>query len=211
MLPSLTPDKLDAIEFGSFVGQTAGVCLAGEAILKACDDAGLSVKQIDGFTYYAGATAGYVDKFETGSFMETLGMPQVSFTAALTSGGGGSAGAIGLAVAGLTNEDCKYAVTVMACQQTERACPNCSSRDKAWPTLSGTGTVFSYAICTRNPLTGEDFVYVPVVVDLDGAPGTRLIGNLTGCDAEDVRIGMPVSVEWTEIRDDWVLPNFRTG
>ena len=436
--------------------------LAGEAILKACDDAGLSVQQIDGFAYYAGATAGYVDKFDTGSFMETLGMPQVSFTAALTSGGGGSAGAIGLAVAGLTNEDCKYAVTVtvMACQQTERArlgasfgtmkpdpessflqpsglagpghlvsvlarrhmhlygttrealgevvmasrsysqnrakairksplsmleyeesvvladplrrldfcletdgavavitttaqravdcrhppvlvhacahgasrewrrsgehprrasqrnlyhrhdshrrsgragpgrgdqpgpglrtrpgdgrpcadpgfqpdreeglmrqalkhgparllpgeqitiatspdtepfwqaakqhrltacqcaacghfrmpptafCPNCSSRDKAWPTLSGTGTVFSYAICTRNPLTGEDFVYVPVVVDLDGAPGTRLIGNLTGCGAEDVRIGMPVSVEWTEIRDGWVLPNFRAG
>lgn len=90
-------------------------------------------------------------------------------------------------------------------------CPNCSSRDKAWPTLSGTGTVFSYAICTRNPLAGEDFVYVPVVVDLDGAPGTRLIGNLTGCNAEDVRIGMPVSVDWTEIRDGWVLPNFRAG
>ena len=46
-------------------------------------------------------------------------------------------------------------------------CPNCSSRDKAWPTLPGTATVFSFAVCNKNPKTGEDYVYVPVVVDLD--------------------------------------------
>jgi len=95
--------------------------MAGEAILKACDDAGISVKDIDGFAYYAGASAGYVDKFDSGSLMETLGMQQVSFTAALTSGGGGSAGGVGLATAGLMNEDCRYAVTVMAVQQTPNA------------------------------------------------------------------------------------------
>jgi acetyl-CoA acetyltransferase len=95
--------------------------MAGEAILKACDDAGISVKAIDGFAYYGGASAGYVDKFDTGSLMETLGMPQVTFTAALTSGGGGVAGAVGIATAGLMNEDCKYAVTVMAVQQTPNA------------------------------------------------------------------------------------------
>jgi len=95
--------------------------LAGEAILAACEDAGIGVRDIDGFAYYAGATAGYVDKFDTGSLMETLGMPAVSFTAALTSGGGGSAGAIGLATAALKNEDCRYAVTVMACQQMPHA------------------------------------------------------------------------------------------
>lgn len=95
--------------------------MAGEAILKACADAGISVKDIDGFAYYAGASAGYVDKFDSGSLMETLGMPHVSFTAALTSGGGGVAGAVGLATAGLMNEDCRYAVTVMAVQQTPNA------------------------------------------------------------------------------------------
>lgn len=91
--------------------------MAGEAILKACADAGISVKDIDGFAYYSTAGAGYVDKFDTGSLMETLGMPNVSFTATLTSGGGGCPGAIGLATAGLMNEDCRYAVTVMALQQ----------------------------------------------------------------------------------------------
>lgn len=88
-------------------------------------------------------------------------------------------------------------------------CPECSSFEKAWPTLSGTGTVFSFAICNRNPATGDPYVYVPVVVDLDGAPGARIIANVTGCNAEDVAIGMAVSVEWTPICDGWVLPNFR--
>lgn len=89
-------------------------------------------------------------------------------------------------------------------------CPQCSSRDKSWPTLAGTATVFSFAVCNKNPATGEDFIYVPVVVDLDGAPGARLNANLTGIDAEQVRIGQSVTVEWTPIADGWVLPNFRT-
>lgn len=90
-------------------------------------------------------------------------------------------------------------------------CPNCSSKEREWPTLPGTGSVFSFAICSRNPATGDEFVYVPVVVELDGAGGTRLVGNLTGCNAEDVAIGMPVKVEWTEINDGWVLPNFQVA
>ncbi|MET0375589.1 MAG: OB-fold domain-containing protein [Rhizorhabdus sp.] len=88
-------------------------------------------------------------------------------------------------------------------------CPHCSSTEKSWPTLPGTGTVFSYVICSRNPADGEDYVYVPVVVDLDGAPGARLVANVTGCEAEEVRIGMQVAVEWTPIQDGWLLPNFR--
>jgi acetyl-CoA acetyltransferase len=91
--------------------------MAGEAILKACADAGLSIRDIDGFAYYATAGAGYLDKFDSALLMETLGMPHISFSATLTSGGGGCPGAIGLATAGLMNEDCTYAVTVMALQQ----------------------------------------------------------------------------------------------
>ena len=72
-------------------------------------------------------------------------------------------------------------------------------------------SVFSFAICSRNPATGDEFVYVPVVVELDGAGGTRLVGNLTGCNAEDVAIGMQVKVEWTDINDGWVLPNFQVA
>ena len=65
--------------------------LAGEAILAACEDAGLPVTDVDGFAYYSGASAGYTEKMDTADFVETLGIPEVRFTAALTSGGGGSA------------------------------------------------------------------------------------------------------------------------
>ncbi|WP_395108007.1 thiolase C-terminal domain-containing protein [Actinomadura sp. SCN-SB] len=94
--------------------------LAGRAIIAACEDAGLSVKDIDGFAYYSGASAGYGDTMDTATFMETLGIPEVTFSAALTSGGGGSAGSIGLARAAILAGDATVVVTVMALQQSRQ-------------------------------------------------------------------------------------------
>lgn len=94
--------------------------LAGKAILAACEDAGISVKQVDGFAYYSEAGAGYGDKMDTASFMETLGIPEVTFSATLTSGGGGSAGSIGLARAAILAGDATFVVTVMALQQLKQ-------------------------------------------------------------------------------------------
>jgi acetyl-CoA acetyltransferase len=94
--------------------------LAGKAILAACEDAGISVKQIDGFAYYSGAGAGYGQSMDTAEFMETLGIPEVTFTASLTSGGGGSAGSIGLARAAILAGDATHVVTVMALQQARQ-------------------------------------------------------------------------------------------
>jgi acetyl-CoA acetyltransferase len=94
--------------------------LACEAILAACEDAGLSVTDIDGFAYYSGAAAGYAEKMDTADFVETLGIPEIRFTAALTAGGGGSAGAIGLARAAIVAGDARVVVTVMALQQSKQ-------------------------------------------------------------------------------------------
>src|ERR1700760_1054971 len=94
--------------------------LAGKAILAACEDAGISVKQIDGFAYYSGAGAGYGQSMDTAEFMETLGIPEVTFSASLTSGGGGSAGSIGLARAAIVAGDANVVVTVMALQQAKQ-------------------------------------------------------------------------------------------
>lgn len=94
--------------------------LACEAILAACEDAGISVKEIDGFAYYSGAGAGYGEKMDTADFMETLGIDEVTFTASLTSGGGGSAGSIGLARAAIVAGDATYVVSVMALQQAKQ-------------------------------------------------------------------------------------------
>jgi len=94
--------------------------LAGDAILAACEEAGLSVTDIDGFAYYSEAGAGYGDKFDTALFMETLGIPEVTFSATLTSGGGGAAGSIGLARAAILSGDANVVVTVMALQQARQ-------------------------------------------------------------------------------------------
>ena len=94
--------------------------LAGSAILAACEDAGLSVTDIDGFAYYSGAGAGYGQSLDTAEFMETLGIPEVTFSATLTAGGGGSAGSIGLARAAIVAGDANVVVTVMALQQAQK-------------------------------------------------------------------------------------------
>src|SRR3954454_6119610 len=94
--------------------------LAGDAILAACEEAGLSVTDIDGFAYYSEARAGYGDKFDTALFMETLGIPEITFSATLTSGGGGAAGSIGLARAAILSGDANVVVTVMALQQARQ-------------------------------------------------------------------------------------------
>ncbi|MDB5969925.1 MAG: hypothetical protein JWQ90_2375 [Hydrocarboniphaga sp.] len=89
-------------------------------------------------------------------------------------------------------------------------CPKCQSKQLQWPTLPGTATIYSYVVCTRSPYPDvADFVYVPIVVDLDGAPGTRLVSNLVGVDPATVAIGQRVQVEWNPIQDGWLLPVFR--
>lgn len=87
-------------------------------------------------------------------------------------------------------------------------CPECQSMDVNWPELSGRATVFSFAVVHGFPGL-PDITLVPVVVDLDDAPGARLVTNVIGIDADDVVIGMPLQVDFTAIADGWKLPVFR--
>lgn len=89
-------------------------------------------------------------------------------------------------------------------------CPHCQSQNTQWPQLSGKGTVYSFAVCNRSPFPGvEDFVYIPVVVELDGAPSIRLVSNLIDIEPANVSIGMAVTVDWNPITDGWQQPVFR--
>ncbi len=91
--------------------------LAGKAILAAAQDAGISVKDIDGFAHYSGGGSGHNNFADTNLIMEALGIPEIGFTATLTMGGGGSAASIGLAGAAILAGDAKYVVSLMALQQ----------------------------------------------------------------------------------------------
>jgi acetyl-CoA acetyltransferase len=84
--------------------------LVGKSILAATADAGLNLRDIDGFAYFAGG-------FDTGALTETLGIPEIRFSATLTGTGGGSAGAIGLAAAAIVSGQAEVVVCVGGNQQ----------------------------------------------------------------------------------------------
>lgn len=97
---------------GESVPQTL-IELLGKAVLAAVDDAGLAVEDVDGFAYYSGG-------FDTALIAQTLGIPEVRFTATLTGGGGGAAGSVGLAAAAIESGQAEVVVSVMAIQQAHK-------------------------------------------------------------------------------------------
>jgi acetyl-CoA acetyltransferase len=87
--------------------------LACQSILAALDDAGLTIKDLDGFALYSAS----VDPAELGSL---LGVNEIRFAATLTSGGGGSAGSLGLCASAIATGQAECVVTVMTLQQARR-------------------------------------------------------------------------------------------
>jgi uncharacterized protein len=67
-------------------------------------------------------------------------------------------------------------------------CPHCGSTSLKWQRSDGLGTVYSTS--TISPRNGEP--YAIVLVDLDEGP--RLMSNVVGIAAADVRIGMRLKV-----------------
>jgi len=87
--------------------------LACKAILSALDDAGLTVNDLDGFTIYSSSC-------DPAQVASVLGVPEVRFAATLTSGGGGSAGSLGLAASAIVSGQAEVCVTLMTLQQAKR-------------------------------------------------------------------------------------------
>ena len=86
-------------------------------------------------------------------------------------------------------------------------CPACRSLAADAVKASGRGIVYSYCKPHEPRLPGFDPGYVVALVELD--EGTRLVTNLIGIDAADVRIGLPVEVEFVAVDPDLTLPMFR--
>jgi len=86
--------------------------LAGKATLAALEDAGLTIKDVDGLALYSMGLGG-----DTSLFAQTMGIPEVRFTATLTGGGGGAAGSVGLAAAAISSGMAECVVSLMTLQQ----------------------------------------------------------------------------------------------
>jgi uncharacterized OB-fold protein len=88
-------------------------------------------------------------------------------------------------------------------------CSRCLGREAEWVTVSGRGTLFSYAIMHQvyHPGFADRVPYAVVVVELDC--GARLVSNLQDTPLDRLAIGMPVEVAFEELSADVVLPVFR--
>jgi hypothetical protein len=85
-------------------------------------------------------------------------------------------------------------------------CDVCLSPQYSWEPASGRGTVRTFAVMHQRYHPGFEYPYNLAVVELDEGP--RIPTNIVGIANDDVRVGMPVVVEW-EKHDDVALPKFR--
>ncbi len=86
-------------------------------------------------------------------------------------------------------------------------CPQCGSPRPDYTVAAGTGEVFSYVVHHHPPVPGKQLPIVIALVQLD--EGVRMVGELVGVDPEQVRIGLPVKVEYLRIDDELTLPAWR--
>jgi uncharacterized OB-fold protein len=88
-------------------------------------------------------------------------------------------------------------------------CPKCHCLDWDVQQLSGRGVVHSYVIVHQPRLPGFSYPLAVALVEL--AEGVRLVANLVGVTPQQVRIGMPLEVEFVEVEPDYVLYAFHAS
>ena len=89
-------------------------------------------------------------------------------------------------------------------------CWKCRQQDVEWIELSGRGTVYTFVIARQAliPQLADAIPNVVAVVELEDAPGCRLVGNVLQIEPEAVEIGMPVVVAWDDVNDVVTIPRF---
>lgn len=81
-------------------------------------------------------------------------------------------------------------------------CPFCGSNDTYWIEVSGTGVIYSFSIMRRSARP-----YVIAYVEL--AEGPRLMTNIIVTDVDEIKIGLPVKLDFLEAQEGYRLPIFK--
>jgi uncharacterized OB-fold protein len=85
-------------------------------------------------------------------------------------------------------------------------CPYCNSLRREVVDLCGLGTVLSWTIPRHPPAFGFD--EAPIVALIDLKEDIRFVSNLVNTRLEDLRLGMPVKVEFVRTAGNHQLPVF---
>ena len=94
----------------------------------------------------------------------------------------------------------------------EWICHRCHSFDLAWEDVEGRGRIYSYQR-PHHPVTAAlngRGPYIVVLVELPHAGNVRMVGNLLGDAAQQVRIGAPVEAVF-EPHADFTLVQWRVA
>jgi hypothetical protein len=103
---------------------------------------------------------------------------------------------------------------VQQCDQCDRyvfnpalICPFCTSENLSWRTSSGRGQVHTMTTVHRALTPVVEVPYVVAVIELE--EGWHMLSNVVGCAPGEVRIDMPVRVDFVDVSEDVSLPVFR--
>jgi uncharacterized protein len=90
-------------------------------------------------------------------------------------------------------------------------CPQCQHQQVDQVEVPGAGTVYTFTVARQGvvPALAGHVPYVVAVIELDGAPGIRVIGNIVESDPSAVEIGARVKVAWDDVTDEVTIPRFR--
>ncbi|MGX7680172.1 Zn-ribbon domain-containing OB-fold protein [Jatrophihabitans sp. DSM 45814] len=89
-------------------------------------------------------------------------------------------------------------------------CFNCTHQEVEMVQVSGAGSVYTFTVARHAvvPMLAPYVPYVVAVVELDDAPGVRMIVNIVESDPEAVEIGSKVSLVWDDVDEETTIPRF---
>ena len=90
-------------------------------------------------------------------------------------------------------------------------CPRCLSFASEWAPASGRGRLVSWVVCHPPllPVWKERAPYVVVLVECQ--EGVRTMGNLLDASPDDLRMDMPMVVDFAPSPDGDLVPQWRIG
>lgn len=90
-------------------------------------------------------------------------------------------------------------------------CHECQHQEVEHVEVSGKGTVYTFTIARHAvvPSLADSVPYAVAVIEVDDAPGIRMIASIVESDIETLEIGSRVEVVWDDIDAEVSIPRFR--